>query len=72
MLSEEWPLICECYILSTITAAPNTEDRVEFQCCHWPSYPKRIFRFSVQLQNSLYSMFGWQEGLSVPWRQSMS
>lgn len=29
------------------------EDRAEIQCYHWPAYPKRIFRFSVQLHNSL-------------------
>lgn len=29
------------------------KDRAEIQCYHWPAYPKRIFRFSVQLHNSL-------------------
>lgn len=29
------------------------EDRAEIQCYHWPKYPKRIFRFSVQLHNSM-------------------
>lgn len=29
------------------------QHRAEIQCYHWPAYPKRIFRFSVQLHNSL-------------------
>jgi isopenicillin-N epimerase len=29
------------------------EHRAEIQCYHWPKYPKRIFRFSVQLHNSI-------------------
>ena len=29
------------------------KNRAEVQCYHWPVYPKRIFRFSVQLHNSL-------------------
>ncbi|KAI1267892.1 selenocysteine lyase [Xylariaceae sp. FL1019] len=33
-------------------------ERAEIQCYHWPAYPKRIFRFSVQLHNSL-EQFLW-------------
>lgn len=34
------------------------KDRAEIQCYHWPAYPKRIFRFSVQLHNSMHQ-FIW-------------
>lgn len=37
------------------------KDRAEIQCYHWPLYPKRIFRFSVQLHNSL-EQFIWLAG----------
>jgi isopenicillin-N epimerase len=37
------------------------KDRAEIQCYHWPSYPKRIFRFSVQLHNSM-EQFVWLAG----------
>ncbi|KAI1169682.1 selenocysteine lyase [Nemania sp. FL0916] len=36
-------------------------DRAEIQCYHWPAYPKRIFRFSVQLHNSM-EQFIWLAG----------
>lgn len=32
--------------------------RAEIQCYHWPAYPKRVFRFSVQLHNSM-DQFIW-------------
>lgn len=35
--------------------------RAEVQCYHWPAYPKRIFRFSVQLHNSL-EQYIWLAG----------
>jgi isopenicillin-N epimerase len=37
------------------------KDRAEIQCYHWPAYPKRIFRFSVQLHNSM-EQFVWLAG----------
>lgn len=36
--------------------------RAEIQCYHWPAYPKRIFRFSVQLHNSL-EQYIWLAGI---------
>ncbi|GMG01620.1 unnamed protein product [Aspergillus oryzae] len=36
-------------------------DRAEIQCYHWPAYPKRIFRFSVQLHNSM-EQYVWLAG----------
>lgn len=37
------------------------KERAEIQCYHWPAYPKRIFRFSVQLHNSL-EQYIWLAG----------